>query len=150
MRLILLSLFLFAGQAAADDVVPSAGCSGEPAHVGSVVIFVHYIEPYIGEKRAALMVEDPRECPPNAPSWWKACANLKVWKRQLGQPENPTTVLGADGQPVGCEGEPPVCQHVYTGEDNKIGVPHDPTGKEGRSWHLWGEAEGESCGARRE
>lgn len=112
------------------------------AHVGSIVIFVQYIAPYKGQKWAALMIEDPRECPPNSPEWWKDCANLKIWKRELSQSENPTVVLGPDEQPRNCEiidGQSK-CDHVYTGDDNKIGVPHDPTGTEGRSWHIWGEA----------
>lgn len=130
-------------RASAEATVATPATTGAPplcpqlhepaAHVGSIVVFVQYVEPYVGEKWAALMLEDPRACPPTTPPGSVDCANLKIWKRRLDQTENATLVLDdATEQPVG--------HHVYTGDDNKIGVPHDPTGLQGRTWHLWGEA----------
>ena len=107
-------------------------------HVGSMVVFVHY-DQYPGEKRAAMLLENPHACPEGTPNGMTDCAGLRFWTKTsnagvVSEFENPTSVM-LDGIPTPA--------YTNNGDDWKCCVPHDPTGQFHRSWHLWGEALGE-------
>lgn len=117
------------------DVNRIGDCRPFLGHIGAEVIFVHYHWTYEGEVRAAKLVSEPGPCPAGTPLGLTNCANLRFWKKVPTETENPTAVLSPEGIPTG--------DYANTGDDFRFNVPHDPTGKTHRSWHVWGEAPGE-------
>lgn len=117
------------------------------AHVGSPVVFIHYHWGYEGQPRAAKLLEAPRTCPgatldhPGSKrviqlaADAEGCANIRFWTVSPSETENPTNVLDANGVAT--------TDYTRNGDDFRFNVPHDPTGKTPRTWHLWGEAPGE-------
>lgn len=96
--------------------------SQPPAHLGSAIIMVRYETPELsGQKRAAIIVDGPFiiEDGPNTGEWG---ADVVWWINERG---------------VDLENVDP------TLSDWRKNVPYDPTGFTPRSWHVWGEAEGE-------
>lgn len=114
----------------------------QTVHVGSIVIMMGYEDPSLyGAKRAAIVSEGPFTCPAGHPHEGGECVTLTYFIRYPGDFENLDTVQC--GAPGGCGGVDLSNYGVRSGSDRRIAVWHDPTGKEHRSWHVWGEAEGE-------
>lgn len=107
------------------------------AHVGSSVIMIRYEGQWpelIGTKAAAIVTAGPFVCPAGNEHAGGECVHLRFFVRSPQDGEN--------GDPVHCDTG--LCDGwVYTGMDFKFDVWHDPSGKTPRSWHVWGEAEGE-------
>lgn len=104
-------------------------------HIGSSVVLVRYETPELsGQKRAAMVVDGPFliEAGPNTGQWG---VNLFFWGANRNELDNQDPVLLNDA-PIEGEG-------VKTGMDFRMNVPYDPTGLTPRSFHIWGEAEGE-------
>lgn len=106
------------------------------AHLNSAIIFVRYENEQVsGQPRAAFVTEGPFVIPegPHAGRWG---AHIMYMISKRGDPENydPVYVNGVSQEGWG----------VLTGLEYRMNVPYDPTGLEPRSWHVWGEAEGES------
>ena len=128
---VILSAILFLGLA------PAA--KAEQAHLASPVIFTRYEEQWpqvVGTEVAAILVTPPFTCPAGHPHEGGECAHIRFLTTQPSDPEN--------GDGIHCS--PFVlCPEmwVFTGMDWRMAVWHDPEGKAERSWHLWGEKEGE-------
>jgi hypothetical protein len=107
------------------------------AHLGAPVIVVRYEDPSVsGRKRAGKIVDGPFIMTegPHIGEWG---ADVFFWVNAKGtDPENADPVL-VDGRPREGWG-------VKTGMDWRQNVLYDPTGLTPRSWHVWGEAEGEN------
>lgn len=110
-------------------------------HLGSEVVMIRYEGEWpdlIGTKAAAIVTDGPFVCPEGNEHEGGECVNLRFFVRSPHDGEN--------GDPVHCPALGAGCEgwYVKTGMDFKFAVWHDPTGKEPRSWHVWGEAEGEN------
>lgn len=120
------------------------------AHLGSAVVMVRYEGAWpetVGTKAAAIIVDGPFACPKTLfdpflsakvlshPHAGGECANVRFITRSPADGENGDVlhcVVGACPE-----------AYVLTGMDWRSSVWHDPSGKTLRSWHVWGEAEGE-------
>ncbi len=106
------------------------------AHLGSAVIMMRYEAPeLIGQKRAAFITEGPFIIAdgPHAGEWG---ADITWLVNEIGTSDQ------ENADPVFVDGVPSATMAVYTGMDRRKNVPYDPAGSP-RSWHVWGEAEGE-------
>jgi hypothetical protein len=97
---------------------------------------IRYETPEVsGQPRAGMIVDGPYIIAegPHTGEWG---ADIFWWINEKGtDPENLDPVL-QDGVPVPGMG-------VATGMDWRKNVPYDPSGLTPRSWHVWGDAEGE-------
>lgn len=102
---------------------------GPTVHLGSAVIMVRYESPELsGQRRAAIVVDGPFACPSGHPHEGGECVDLVWWVNERGY------LYDGTGDPENID---------PTLSDWRKAVWHDSTGKEPRSWHVWGEAEGE-------
>lgn len=111
-----------------------------PVHIGSPVVMVRYKQGVEGEKRAAVVIKGPFVCPEGTPHAGETCANLGFFMAGPGDQENSDPVHCAPNETCMVN---PAGLGVATGYDRRENVYYDPTGATERSWHVWGEAEGE-------
>jgi len=111
-----------------------------PVHLGSPVIFVRYEEGVQGERRAAFIIKGPFVCPEGTPHAGETCANIGWFTDGPGDLENTDPVTCSPGETCMVN---PAGLGVATGYDRRQNVYYDPTGVTERSWHVWGEADGE-------
>jgi len=113
-----------------------------PAHLGSPIIFVRYeTEQLTGQKRAGFITKGPFVCPEGTPHAGEWCANVAFFIADPGEEENLDPIICV---PQATCMVNPAGLGVATGLERRVNVFYDPTGVTPRSWHLWGEVEGEN------
>lgn len=139
-KLLVVALAALVGLASLSGTVRSQGPT--PLHMGSNVVFVRYEGELAGERRAAILTTNTFECPADGPHVGETCANVAFLIAASGEAENMDPVRCGEGETCMVN---PIGLAVASGWERRANVLYDPTGKTERSFHVYGQAEGEDA-----